>query len=77
MVDMSATIIHHGHIRLLEKASKYGDVIVALTTDDEVLKHKGYLPELEFNIRKEIIESIKYVKEVELLFDYVSNTSKI
>ena len=64
MVDMSATIIHHGHIRLLEKASKYGDVIVALTTDDEVLKHKGYLPELEFNFRKEIIESIKYVKEV-------------
>lgn len=64
MVDMSATILHHGHIRLLEKASKYGDVIVALTTDDEVLKHKGYLPELDFDFRKEIIESIKYVKEV-------------
>ena len=37
MVDMSATIIHHGHIRLLKKASQYGDVIVALTTDQEVL----------------------------------------
>ena len=61
---MSATIIHHGHIRLLKKASKYGDVIVALTTDNEVLKHKGYLPELDFNYRKEILESIKYVKKV-------------
>ena len=64
MVDMSATIIHHGHIRLLEKASKYGEVIVALTTDNEVLKHKGYLPELDFKHRKEILESIKYVNEV-------------
>ena len=36
LVDMSATIIHHGHIRLLKKASKYGKVVVALTKDNEV-----------------------------------------
>ena len=35
MVDMSATLIHHGHIRLLKRASSYGNVIVALTTDEE------------------------------------------
>ena len=64
MVDMSATIIHHGHIRLLKKASKHGDVIVGLTADDEVLKKKGYKPELDFEYRKEILESIKYVSEV-------------
>jgi 2-aminoethylphosphonate-pyruvate transaminase len=64
MVDMSATIIHHGHIRLLKKASNYGDVIVGLTTDDEILKIKGYQPELNFDHRKEVLESIKYVKEV-------------
>ncbi len=29
LVDLSATIIHHGHIRLLKKASKLGKVIVA------------------------------------------------
>ena len=29
MVDMSATLIHHGHIRLLKKASELGEVIVA------------------------------------------------
>ena len=28
---MSATLIHHGHIRLIKKANKYGDVIIALT----------------------------------------------
>ena len=64
MVDMSATLIHHGHIRLLKKAAELGDVVVALTTDDEVKKTKGYIPELNFEDRKEILESIKYVKEV-------------
>lgn len=63
MVDMSATLIHHGHIRLLKKASEIGDV-VALTTDDEIKRTKGYTPELNFEERKEILEAIKYVKEV-------------
>ena len=63
MVDMSATIIHHGHIRLLKKASEYGDVIVGLTTDEEIISKKYYQPELAFEFRKEILESIKYVDE--------------
>ena len=64
LVDMSATLIHHGHIRLLKKASNYGNVIVALTTDDEIYNKKGYFPELGFEFRKEILLSIKYVNEV-------------
>ena len=64
MVDMSATIIHHGHIRLLKKASEYGSVIVGLTTDEEVLAKKGYLPELAFDERKEILEALCDVDEV-------------
>ena len=64
MVDMSVTLIHHGHIRLLKKSSKYGKVVVGLTTDDEIISNKGYQPELDFEYRKEILESIKYVDEV-------------
>lgn len=64
MVDMSATLIHHGHIRLLKKASAYGDVIVGLTTDDEIRTKKGYEPELNYEQRKEILEAITYVAEV-------------
>jgi len=64
MVDMSASILHHGHIRLLRKASEHGRVIVGLTSDDEILSKKGYQPELDFECRKEILESIKYVDEV-------------
>jgi len=40
MVDMSATLIHHGHIKLLKKASEHGKVIVGLTTDEEILSKK-------------------------------------
>ena len=64
MVDMSATIIHHGHIRLLKKASEFGKVVVGLTIDEEVISNKGFKPELDFSYRKEILESIKYVDEV-------------
>ena len=64
LVDMSATLIHHGHVRLLKNASEYGYVIVALTTDEEIEKKKGYIPELSFSQRKEVLEAIRYVSEV-------------
>jgi len=64
MVDMSATILHHGHIRLLRKARELGTVVVGLTSDAEVLRWKGYVPELPFESRKELLESIRFVDEV-------------
>ena len=64
LVDMSCSILHHGHIRLLRRASKFGKVIVALTTDKEIKKHKGFNPELKFKFRKEILQSIIYVEQV-------------
>ena len=64
MVDMSATLIHHGHIRLLRAAKEHGYVIVALTTDEEIRSKKGYEPELDFASRREVIEAIRFVDEV-------------
>lgn len=64
LVDMSITVLHHGHIRLLKKASELGSVIVALTTDNEIMKNKGFLPHLNYEYRKEILLSIRYVDEV-------------
>jgi len=64
MVDMTASLIHHGHIRLLKAAKALGTVVVALTTDEECRAHKGYIPELDFEQRREILESIRYVDEV-------------
>jgi glycerol-3-phosphate cytidylyltransferase len=64
LVDMSLTSLHHGHIRLLQKASLLGYVVVALCSDDEILKAKGFLPLLSFEHRKEIALAIRYVEEV-------------
>ena len=64
MVDMSATLIHHGHIRLLKAAKQHGNVVIALTTDEEIETHKGYKPELDFKSRREILEAISYVDEI-------------
>jgi len=64
MVDMSCTLIHHGHIRLIKKASEYGDVIIGLTTDDEVFSKKGFKPELSYQYRKEVLEALSAVCEV-------------
>lgn len=64
MLDMSMTLIHHGHIRLIKKARKYGDIIIGLTTDNEIKKFKGYNPELNYRSRREILSEIKGVKKI-------------
>lgn len=64
MVDMSVTLLHHGHIRLLEKAAKIGDVVVALTTDTGIQSYKGYVPELNYEERCEVLRAITYVHEI-------------
>jgi glycerol-3-phosphate cytidylyltransferase len=64
LVDMSVTLLHHGHIRLLKKASKIGTVYVGLSSDADIKRFKGYKPELKYKYRKEILESIKFVSKV-------------
>ena len=64
LVDMSLTTVHHGHVRLLQKASELGHVIVALVSDEEIYKCKGFYPILCFENRKEIALAFKYVEEV-------------
>ena len=60
LVDMACSVLHHGHIRILKKAYKLGKVIVALTSDEQILKYKKFKPKLNFKNRKEILLSIKY-----------------
>ena len=67
LLDMSCSLIHHGHIRLIKKAARYGDLIISLTTDKDLKKFKKIYPELNFSQRKEILLSIKYVKKLYLV----------
>ena len=64
LIDMSASIIHHGHVRLIKKASKFGKVIIALTTDKELINKKKIYPELKYRYRKEILMQIRDVFKV-------------
>lgn len=55
--------IHSGHIQLIQDASKYGDVVVLLNSDNWLCEKKGkeFLP---FNERKIIMGAIKNVIDV-------------
>ncbi len=64
LLDMSCSILHHGHIRIIKKASKFGKLIISLTIDKDLKKYKNIIPELNFNQRKEIIQSIKFVDKI-------------
>ncbi len=64
LVDMSATLLHHGHTRLLASAAQIGCVVVGLATDEEIERTKGYTPELSFDERRELLLAVRYVDEV-------------
>ena len=36
-IAISADILHHGHINLIKKASEYGELIVGILTDRDIL----------------------------------------
>ena len=62
-IPMAVDLLHHGHIRILNKASKYGTLVVGLMTDTGLTKYKGK-PILNYKQRKEIISEIKAVDYV-------------
>ena len=59
-LPMAVDFLHHGHVRIIKKASKYGSVIIGLMTDNGLKSYKGK-PILNFRQRKEIITQINNV----------------
>tara|TARA_Y100000114_G_C11713690_1_gene304812 strand:+ start:180 stop:662 length:483 start_codon:yes stop_codon:yes gene_type:complete len=55
--------LHIGHLLLLKDASNYGKVIVALNSDEWVLKNKGHLL-FDFETRKKMLLDCPYVSDV-------------
>ena len=62
-VSLSADILHSGHINILTKASKYGDVTVGLMTDKAISEYKK-IPILNYHQRKVVVQSLSMVKNV-------------
>ncbi|SHH90883.1 phosphoenolpyruvate mutase [Clostridium collagenovorans DSM 3089] len=77
-VAMSADIIHHGHLNVLEEARKLGDVIIGLHTD-EVISEYFRNPLLTYSEREKVVENIKGVTQVipQDTLDQVKNLRKL
>jgi phosphoenolpyruvate phosphomutase / 2-hydroxyethylphosphonate cytidylyltransferase len=77
-VGMSADMIHHGHLNILNKASELGEVTVGLLTDKAIASYKR-LPLLTYEQRKIVMENIKGVAKVipQDTLDYTSNLQKL
>ena len=77
-MGMSADIIHHGHMKLLEEARKYGKIIIGLFTDAAVAEYKK-VPYLNYKQREKILKNfqgvIKVVPQKE--WDYSINVKKL
>jgi glycerol-3-phosphate cytidylyltransferase len=55
---------HHGHFRLLQRASEFGKVVVGLNTDEFIFEYKKSTPVMNFEERKEILLACRWVDEV-------------
>ena len=73
-IGMSADVIHHGLVNVIEKGAEYGSVVVGLLTDRAVTEYKR-LPVLNYEHRKRILENVKGVAKVipQETWDYVPN----
>ena len=58
-------LLHYGHINLLRRAKEQGDyLIVALSTDEFNKKEKHKISYQNYDERKKLLESIKYIDEI-------------
>lgn len=62
-IAIATDILHSGHMNVIEEGAKYGDVIIGLLTDEAIATYKR-MPILDFETRKRILESMKYVTKV-------------
>ena len=67
-------VIHEGHLNLINEAKKYGDVIVGVLCDSEMVKYNRF-PLKSTEERVELIKSIPGIKEVviqnEVMYDNI------
>ena len=77
-VAMSADLVHPGHLNIINRASKLGNLIIGLLTDSAIASYKR-VPVMEYKDRFKIISSIKGVSNVikQETHDYTNNLKKI
>jgi D-beta-D-heptose 7-phosphate kinase/D-beta-D-heptose 1-phosphate adenosyltransferase len=74
MVSGGFDPIHIGHVRMIQAAAReFGEVIVAVNSDDWLLRKKGYVF-MSWEERAEIVRAIEGVTKV-VAFDDADNTA--
>ena len=68
MVSGGFDPVHVGHIRMIREAAKYGDVIIIANSDEWLFRKKGF-NFMDFESRREILDSIKGVILVDSVDD--------
>tara|TARA_A100001011_G_scaffold366793_1_gene419647 strand:+ start:911 stop:1333 length:423 start_codon:yes stop_codon:yes gene_type:complete len=63
-VSMCADGLHHGHINIIEKASKLGKVWIGLMTDKGIVSYKKKKPLMKFIDRKKVLSHINLVFKI-------------
>lgn len=73
-IAMSADLIHHGHMNVIEEGRKHGDIILGLLTDEAIASYKR-IPVMTFDQRKRVVENLQGVSEVvaQETLDYAPN----
>ena len=75
--SMCCDYFHYGHLNIIKKSAKYGNLIVGLMTDQAITSYKR-VPMLTYQKRKEVVEHIKGVWKVvpQQTLDYTPNLLK-
>jgi len=68
--------LHMGHIELMERAKKLGDILVVIVNNDEQVRVKGSISFMSEQERMRIIKGLKYPDEVILSVDKDSSVAR-
>ena len=62
-VPLAVDILHSGHLNIINKAKKYGQVVIGLLSDSAVTEYKS-IPSLEYEERYKIVKNLKNVHKI-------------
>ncbi|MGI6004416.1 MAG: phosphoenolpyruvate mutase [Christensenellales bacterium] len=73
-MSMSTDVIHHGHIRIINRAAQLGELTIGVLSDEAISRYKRF-PLLRYEQRAEIIRNLKGVSHVveQKKLDYTEN----
>ena len=62
-VSLAVDILHSGHLNIINRAKKYGKVVIGLLSDNAVAEYKN-IPSLEYEERYKIVRNLKNVHKI-------------